>query len=947
MTIHIDFETYSEAPIKQVGAWRYAADPTTEVLCMAFYIPGQMDAPGLLTDTGSIREMLIGCLRLGQRLHAWNSFFEMSIAYHVLGIEEALNPALWEDTAALAAALALPRKLGECGAAIGLPADKQKDKRGAYLIQRLCQPYRGKRVRDEALLQELYDYCKQDVVAEHEIGKRLRPLSAAERAVWECDQRINIRGLHIDRDRVEDALAIIEQKTAALNAEVSRLTDGKLDGVNSRAQVMLYMQEEQGYTMPGFDKAAIADCLADASLPPLAAKLLRIRQQTGKTSTAKYAALRALLTDDNRAHGLLMYHGASTGRWSGKHFQPQNLPRPSFADTDTCIELFTYRDPEIIDMLYDDTMEALSSCLRGMITAPDGKRLLAADYSAIEARVLAWLAGQDDVLAVFRGHGKLYEHTAAQIYRIPIGQVSKAQRQIGKVAALALGYQGAVGAFQSMAANYGLKVPDAQAEQIKDDWREANKHIVAFWDELDAAAIAAVRSNKQCSVGNKGIAFKVAGGFLYCRLPSGRLLAYCQPQISRGRFGNAQVSYMGVDPLTRKWCRQFIYGGKWCIAKGTPVLTENGWKPIETIRAGEKVWDGEAWVVQDGAIYRGEKETIEAHGVRMTPEHLILTTEGWISASQSERHPRAESRLPDSGKLRGIGWTQIPVVGEMRMRKTQANGRNGGAEDAEAQRTGFLRLPPWRKNSGTQPYTRDVAASGFCGLAVNAGALSKSQAPGLEELRRAGHHGLRTLARLRRFLGGYAERVCTGLITGSHRQQRGVLPRKLPLGDLHTTSTQPPCEQTHSNPVGRNDGKRSCQTRGAESQYSALSLGARLPARKAVHPCRRQEPVYDLMNCGVNKRFVVRDKNGQPLIVHNCENITQAVARDLMAAAMLRVEAAGYEVVLSVHDELLAEAPEGQGSLQEFEALMCELPPWARGLPIAAAGFEAKRYRKD
>lgn len=369
-------------------------------------------------------------------------------------------------------------------------------------------------------------------------------------------------------------------------------------------------------------------------------RAIQLRLSLAKTPVKKYEAFRAR-TVAGRAHGMLLYHGASTGRWSSTGINVQNLPRPSFSDTDTCIELFAYRDPEIIDMLYDDTMEALSSCLRGMITAPEGKRLLAADYSAIEARVLAWLAGQEDVLAVFRGHGKLYEHTAAQIYRIPIEQISKDQRQIGKVAALALGYQGAVGAFQSMAGNYGLKVPDEQAEQIKDDWRAANKHIVKFWRKLDDAAIEAVRSNQQCSVGNKGIAFKVSGGFLYCRLPSGRLLAYCQPKIAEGTFGNDQVSYMGVDPLTRKWCRQYIYGGKWA------------------------------------------------------------------------------------------------------------------------------------------------------------------------------------------------------------------------------------------------------------------------------------------------------------------ENITQAVARDLMAAAMLRVEAAGYEVVLSVHDELLAEAPEGHGSLQEFEALMCELPPWAGGLPIAAAGFEAKRYRKD
>lgn len=369
-------------------------------------------------------------------------------------------------------------------------------------------------------------------------------------------------------------------------------------------------------------------------------RAIALRLSLAKTPVKKYEAFR-MRTVGERVHGSLTYHSASTGRWASTGINLQNLPRPSFADTDTCIELFHHRDPAAIDMIYGDTMEALSSCLRGMITAPEGKRLLVADYSAIEARVLAWLAGQEDVLAVFRSHGKLYEHTAAQIYRIPIDAVGKAQRQIGKVAALALGYQGAVGAFQSMAGNYGLKVPDEQAEQIKDDWRNANQRIVKFWWDLDAAAIEAVKSGAQVSVGNKGIAFKVSGGFLFCRLPSGRLLAYCQPRIAEGRFGNEQVTYMGVDSVSRKWTRQHIYGGKWA------------------------------------------------------------------------------------------------------------------------------------------------------------------------------------------------------------------------------------------------------------------------------------------------------------------ENLTQAVARDLMAEAMLRIEKAGYDVVLSVHDELLAEAPEGFGSLQEFEALMCELPPWAQGLPIAASGFESIRYRKD
>lgn len=206
-SIHIDFETYSEACIKQLGAWAYAAHPTTEVICMAYAVNGE--DLHLLTNIRQIKQTVIDFMAKPDiALHAWNSFFEMAICANVLGIPEALDPAKWVDTAAHAAALAMPRALGDCGAALGIAQDKQKDKRGRYLIQRVCKPNRGKRIQDADLLKELYDYCQQDVVAEREIAKRLRPLSPLERQVWELDQRINARGVTIDTDNVNNALAI-------------------------------------------------------------------------------------------------------------------------------------------------------------------------------------------------------------------------------------------------------------------------------------------------------------------------------------------------------------------------------------------------------------------------------------------------------------------------------------------------------------------------------------------------------------------------------------------------------------------------------------------------------------------------------------------------------------------------------------------------------------------
>ncbi len=498
-------------------------------------------------------------------LHTWNSFFEYCIWTNVLKWP-ATPISQWHDTAAKAAALALPRKLSDCGSAISLPQDKQKNKRGSYLIQRLCKPNRGKRIRDPELLQELYSYCKQDVVAEREIDKRLRDLSKKERCIWELDQKINIRGFHVDSESVDNALNIIEQVTEKLNGEIEEMTDGALKNTTQRQKILDYVTDELGFPLEKFDKNYLAEVIKDKNIPPLAKRIIQIRQSLGKTSTAKYKTLKLLITHDSRVHGSLRYHGASTGRWSGALFQPHNLPRPSIKNTDQCISLFKDEDPEFLDLLYGDCMEVLSSCIRGMISAPKGKKLMVADFSAIEARVLAWLAGQEDILKVFKGHGMIYEHTASQIFNKPINEINTDERFIGKTATLALGYQGGVGAFMTMAEQFPEKMKKANitetlAEEIKERWREANCNIVQYWYTIEAAAKKAVQKPGS-TFSIKNIKFCFTEGFLFCRLPSSRLIAYYDPIIEIGTFGKLQVSFMGTNSVTRKWERQFTYGGK-------------------------------------------------------------------------------------------------------------------------------------------------------------------------------------------------------------------------------------------------------------------------------------------------------------------------------------------------------------------------------------------------
>lgn len=559
-SISIDFETYSECDIKTAGGYNYAAHPSTEVLCMAWAIDDE--DPQLWRPGDPIPQRLWDELDGAGQIWAWNAAFERAVWHHQMhkhGWYCEIDPAQWNDTAALAATLALPRALGQCAQVLGV--SEQKDTRGRYLIQRLCQPYRGERRRDPELLEELYRYCEQDVRTERAIKNLLlpyKPMSDNERQVWLLDQEINWRGMGIDVANVENAIDLIFQTAHRLNARAQEISGGVLPDVGSRARVMAWAQS-RGYTLTGYDKNAVLEALADPALPDDVRQVLEIRQSLGKASTSKYQSMLNLSGTDSRARGVFSYHGAQTGRWAGRGFQPQNLPRPAFSDTDNCITLFNQRDPEIIETLYGDPMVALSSCLRGMIVPAAGSRLLVSDFSAIEARVLAWLADEQGPLDVFREGGDIYCHAATGIYNRTITPKDKDERQIGKVAVLALGYQGGVGAFQTMAKAYRVEVPDEQADEIKVKWRKAHPKIVKFWYALEQAAQNAVR-HKGHAFEAGPITFRVVGNFLFAKLPSGRRLAYYQP-----RNGHDGLEFWGTDSkLGGRWAKLTTYGGKLC-----------------------------------------------------------------------------------------------------------------------------------------------------------------------------------------------------------------------------------------------------------------------------------------------------------------------------------------------------------------------------------------------
>jgi|AOAMet1_07_M0_10_2_1038527.scaffolds.fasta_scaffold00149_18 DNA polymerase len=551
MNISLDFETYSECDIFKAGAYAYADHETTKVLCMAYAIDeGQ---PRLWTPEMPPPTDLFNLITGGATLWAWNSFFEMSIWSQVLGWPE-VPISQWRDTAALAAAQAYPRALGKCGEALGLTGDAAKSKRGKLLIQRLCKPYRGERRKDPELFKELCDYCLQDVVAEREIRNKLRPLRGIEEQVWIVDQLINWRGVRLDRDSIFNALDIIDKHSLVLNAQVKNITNNQMDSTGSRAKSMTWI-EQQGYTIKSYDKAAIANAMADESCPENVKKFLEIRQALSRSSTKKYESMKTLLGRDGRAHGVLMYHGAATGRWSGRGFQPQNLPRPTIDDVDAVIEQMTLREPSEID---GEPMESLASCLRGMLIASEGHRLIVSDYSSIEARVLSWLADHEDALDIFRDNKDIYKFTAAEMYGIAYSDVDYDQRFVGKVATLALGYQGGVRAFQKMSEAYGTEVSEEQALRIRNDWRDANDPIVKLWLGVEKQARNAVSyaGEYHCA---KGV-FRMVKGDLLFKLPSGRLLSFPEAKLQKGDRGMDLV-YSGMNNHTHKWGQIKAYGG--------------------------------------------------------------------------------------------------------------------------------------------------------------------------------------------------------------------------------------------------------------------------------------------------------------------------------------------------------------------------------------------------
>ena len=571
-TIYLDLETRATVDLKKAGVFTYAVHPDTYVWCAAYAVD---DGPIKVWTPGDpCPEEIEAAVLFGWTFMAHNAQFEQTLWAGVLtpryGWPEP-DHKQWQCTMAMALAMSLPAALGDAAAAVGL--DHDKDMKGRRLMLQMCKPRSidkdGTPVwwDDTARINRLVEYCVQDVVVERALAKRLLPLRKQEQELWWLDQEINRRGACLDMVTVRAAQAVVDTVVQRLDDQMRLATDGFVSACSNAGQLTAWLRT-RGMDISSVAKTALPEYLVDADLPPDVRTALELRQEAAKSSTAKLRAMELVAGSDQRARGLFQYHAASTGRWGGRLIQTQNMPRGDLKphEVQDAIQLIVAGDVDFLDMMYGHPMSVISSCLRGLIQAAPGHELMTVDFASIEARVVAWQAGEERVLEVFRGDGKIYEHAAAGIYGVPMEKVTKDQRFIGKVACLALGYGGAVKAFQAMAKNYGVVIKEEHAEEIKTNWRAANPHIVQFWYDLENAAIDAVRRPGVKVKAGKHLMFVKTGSFLWCRLPSGRSLCYPYPSIKDKMTPWGQMKpalhFKGVDPISHKWCEQTTYGGK-------------------------------------------------------------------------------------------------------------------------------------------------------------------------------------------------------------------------------------------------------------------------------------------------------------------------------------------------------------------------------------------------
>lgn len=563
----IDLETYSSVDISKAGAFRYTESPDFEILLLAY---AWNDGPVRVLDlTDPLRrdelpDILSAILDPDTVKVAHNSAFERACLSRHLG--RALPAGEWEDTMVLAAMNGLPQSLDAAGAALRL--SEQKIKEGTSLISYFCKPCKptisnGRRTRNLPIhapekWERFTEYCRRDVEVEQQIYYRLRsfPVTDFERRVWALDARINERGVLVDTELAEAAIAVDEAFTAAHSAELKRLTG--LENPNSVAQLKTWLTAV-GIEADSLDKATVAELLETVTDPTIR-RVLELRRLLGKTSTKKYQAMLTAACEDDRVRGIMQYYGAGrTGRWAGRIVQPQNLPQNHLDGIDKVRELVRQRDLKSLELCYDNVPDVLSQLIRTALIAKPGHTFLVADYSAIEARVIAYLAGEKWRMDVFAEGGDIYCSSASQMFKVPVVKhgINGHLRQKGKIAELACGYGGGVGALKAFGADK-MGLTEQEMQNIVTQWRIASPKIPKFWRDTEDAARNALDTRGRTYTLPCGVKYRRDAEALQCKLPSGRILSYWSAWLD----DEGGIRFMGQNQTTRKWEKAKTWGGK-------------------------------------------------------------------------------------------------------------------------------------------------------------------------------------------------------------------------------------------------------------------------------------------------------------------------------------------------------------------------------------------------
>ena len=593
---HVDIETFSKTLLKTAGTYRYAEDQSTEIMCLMFafgdepvniwipdlFLPQELKLrifrwltehqPGGLMHTGpKCPKRIRWHADRGGRFWAFNAMFERNVLRGPAGRAISFpktKRSQWHCTMVQAKENGLPADLGRCAKALKTVHQKDEDGRGDML--RLSKPRKPSKhnpatrwTPDDApdKFFNLYTYCVDDVLTEREVHHNCNPITKNERRIYLLDQKINDRGWKVDLKAVDDVQYLIANYKQRIVDKMIKLCGLK----PTQTQALAEWIRAQGVDIPNLQAQTVEDYLKRKDQPQEVRWALRMYSLHNMKAPAKYTAMQRAVCADDCLHGMFNFYGASTGRWSSRIVQLQNLFRPVIDDPEFAIELFSDREIDMIKVWFaKNPMKVFASCVRGMLIPRVGRDLLFADFSSIEARIVAWMANAVDKLKIFSTHGLVYEYTASKIWNHPLDLDSLKRfkkehpdlRFLGKIAELAFGYQGGQAAGVKMAKDFGADLNAEKADEVKWSWRDANPEIVAMWENVKDAAIMAVLKPGTTTQAHR-LAFRVVGDYLYMRLPSGRKLAYYKPCIK-----NEELRYWGIDTYTRQWTLCKTYGGK-------------------------------------------------------------------------------------------------------------------------------------------------------------------------------------------------------------------------------------------------------------------------------------------------------------------------------------------------------------------------------------------------